>query len=32
MARRRRVLLSGFGVGLSWATMLLDSCSTNTED
>ena len=28
----RRVLLSGFGVGLSWATMLLDSCSTNTED
>jgi 3-oxoacyl-[acyl-carrier-protein] synthase-3 len=27
----RRILLSGFGVGLSWATMLLESCAT-TED
>lgn len=28
----RRILLSGFGVGLSWATMLLESCSTTIED
>jgi 3-oxoacyl-[acyl-carrier-protein] synthase III len=28
----RRILLSGFGVGLSWATMLLESCAPTTED
>lgn len=27
-----RILLSGFGVGLSWATMLLESCHTTSED
>jgi 3-oxoacyl-[acyl-carrier-protein] synthase-3 len=31
ISKPRRILMSGFGVGLSWATMILDACPPETK-